>query len=227
MEKVCAVIVAAGAGRRMRGVDKLFSPLAGKPLLAHTVEAFNDCPSIDRIVIAISQANLDAGQRQVEEHGWSKVIDVCLGGQRRQDSVREGLQRLAGCQWVLIHDGARPCVGPELIAEALQQARQYGAAIPAIPISDTIKAASSDMFVEETLPRRRLWAAQTPQAFRYDIISEAHLKLQGEVTDDAAAVEQLGYRVKLYPGDETNIKVTTPEDLLLAEAALRARAAQK
>lgn len=207
----------------MGGVDKIFASLWGKPLLAHSVDVFQQCPAIDEVVIVLSQDKLEAGQRLVREYNWSKVIEVCPGGVRRQDSVREGLKRLSGCQWVVIHDGARPCLGVDLIERGLELARDSGAAIAAIPVKDTIKVVSPDAFVEETPLRHSLWTVQTPQVFRFDIIDEAHRKAQGEVTDDATLVEQLGYRVKVYPGSDTNIKVTTPEDLALAEAILKSR----
>ncbi len=223
MEKVGAIVVAAGTGRRMGGVEKIFANLAGKPLLAHTVDVFQRCPAIDQVVIVLSKERLDEGWRLVKEHCWSKVTEVCPGGAQRQDSVKEGVKRLSGCQWVVIHDGARPCLSQGLIEEGLNEARQSGAAIPALPVTDTIKVVSSDHFVAETPPRQRLWSVQTPQVFRFDIINEAYRKARGDATDDATLVENLGYKVKVYPGSHTNIKVTTPEDLLLAEAILRER----
>jgi len=207
----------------MGGVDKIFASLWGKPLLAHSVDVFQGCPAIDQVVIVLSQDKVEAGRRLVREYNWSKVIEVCPGGVRRQDSVKEGLKRLSGCQWVVIHDGARPCLGVDLIERGLELARDSGAAIAAIPVKDTIKVVSPDAFVEETPLRHSLWAVQTPQVFSFDIIDEAHRKAQGDVTDDATLVEQLGYRVKVYPGSDTNIKVTSPEDLALAEAILKSR----
>lgn len=220
--KVGAIVVAAGTSRRMGGVDKIFTQIAGKPLLAHTVEVFQRCPSIDQVVIVLSEDKMEEGQRLAEEHRWSKVVEVCPGGVRRQDSVWEGLKRLSGCRWVVIHDGARPCLGVDLIERGLEEARQSGAAIAATPVKDTIKVVSQS-FVEETPVRHSLWAVQTPQVFRFDIIREAYRKAQGEVTDDATLVEKLGYEVKVYPGSDSNIKVTTPEDLSFAETILRSR----
>jgi len=206
----------------MGGIDKIFAPLWGKPLLAHCIDVFERCPSIDQLVIVVSENKLEEGRRLVREHDWCKVVDVCLGGAKRQDSVREGLKRLSGCQWVVIHDGARPCLGVDLIEQGLEEAQDSGAAIAAIPVKDTLKVVS-DAFVVETPLRDSLWAVQTPQVFRFDIINEAYRKAQGEVTDDATLVEQLGYRVKVYPGSDSNIKVTTPEDLSLAETILKSR----
>ena len=223
MKKVGAIVVAAGTSRRMGGVDKIFAPLLGKPLLAHTVDVFQRCPTVDQVVIVLSQDKLDEGWRLAKAYRWSKVTEVCPGGARRQDSVREGLKRLSGCEWAVIHDGARPCLSLGLIEEGIEEARHSGAAIPAIPVADTIKVVSPDSFVAETPPRQGLWAVQTPQVFRFDIIEEAYRQAQGDVTDDATLVENLGYRVKVYPGSYNNIKVTTPEDMALAEAILKSR----
>lgn len=223
MGKVGAIVVAAGTSRRMGGVDKIFADLAGRPLLARTIDVFQACPSIDRVVIVLSRDKLDEGRRLAKEYQLSKVSDVCAGGARRQDSVREGLERLAGCQWVVVHDGARPCLNVDLIERGLEEARTTGAAIAAMPVTDTIKIVSPDSFVAETPFRQSLWAAQTPQVFRFDIIDEAYRKAEGDATDDATLVENLGYKVKIYPGSDANIKVTTPDDLLLAEAILRSR----
>lgn len=220
MERVGVIVVAAGAGKRMAGTDKIFIPLAGKPLLAHTLGAFQSCSAVDDIVLVLPQGRLNEGKQLIEEHDISKVKDICAGGERRQDSVKVGLQRLDECRWVLVHDGARPCVTPTMIEDVLKAAAGSGAAIPAIPVSDTVKVASVDLFVEETLVRDRLWSVQTPQAFRFDIISEAHSKTKWEVTDDASMVERLGYKVKISRGSTANIKVTTPEDLIIAEAIL-------
>ena len=223
MEKVGAVVVAAGIGKRMGGTDKIFASLAGKPLLAHSVDVFQRCPAIDQVVIVLHENRLQEGWQLIKENRWSKVSDVCPGGLRRQDSVREGLQKLCDCQWVVIHDGARPCLSQILIDEGLNEARQSGAAVPALSVTDTIKVVSSDSFVVETPLRQHLRSVQTPQVFRYDIINEAYRRSDSDVTDDATLVENLGYRVKVYPGSDTNIKVTTPEDLYLAETFIKAR----
>ena len=218
MEKVGAIVVAAGIGKRMGGTDKIFANLAGKPLLARTVDVFQRCPAIDQVIIVLHKDRLQEGWQLIKENRLSKVSDVCPGGVRRQDSVKEGLQKLCDCQWVVIHDGARPCLSQTLIDEGLDEARQSGAAVPALSVTDTIKVVYSDSFVVETPLRQHLRSVQTPQVFRYDIISEAYRRSDSDVTDDATLVENLGYRVKVYPGSDTNIKVTTPEDLYLAEA---------
>ena len=216
-QKVGAVIVAAGKGERMGGVDKMFALLGGKPVLARVIDTFQRCKSVDQIVAVVSQDILEKCQQMVAEQKWSKVTETCLGGERRQDSVATGLSQLNQCQWVVIHDGARPLVTVDLIEQGIEAAKEIGAAVAAVPVTDTIKLAMDDMIVQGTPPRRNLWAVQTPQVFRFDIIAKAYQQLKGEVTDDATLVEQLGYKVKLYMGSYYNIKITTPEDLILAE----------
>ncbi len=215
--KVGAVIVAAGESQRMSGADKVFALLGGKPVLARAVEPFQNCGAIDQIVIVVSEQNLERGKQLAAGEGWSKTTDVCPGGRRRQDSVLAGLNRLKNCQWVVIHDGCRPLVTAGLIEQGLAEARETGAAVAAVPVADTIKVAGDDRIVHQTPPRQNLWAVQTPQVFSYPIIAEAYQRARGDVTDDASLVEQVGYKVKLYMGCYDNIKITTPDDLILAE----------
>ena len=212
--KVGAVIVAAGVSRRMGGINKLFASLRGKPLLAWSVDTCQHCDLVDQIVLVMNVRDLARGRRLRKQRGWSKVV-LCRGGARRQDSVKEGLKRIHDSDWVIIHDGARPFLTVDLIKDGLRAAGETGAAVAAVPVNDTTKLADSKRVVRETLPRDRLWAAQTPQIFRFDMIARAYGNLKAEVTDDAAAVERLGYKVQLYMGDYRNIKVTTPEDLSL------------
>jgi 2-C-methyl-D-erythritol 4-phosphate cytidylyltransferase len=219
----CAIVLAgAGESRRMPGVDKLFAPLGGFPLLYWPLHAAQSCPLIDRVVLLLSAGNTERGRLLVEQHGFSKVTAVCEGGKRRQDSVRIGLDKLSGFGWVLIQDAARPFLDSTLIENGLAAAAETGAALAAVPVKDTIKMAGPGMFVEGTPDRATLWAAQTPQVFRFDIIAAAY-GLPDDATDDASLVERLGHKVKLYRGSYDNIKVTTPEDLSLAEIVLRRR----
>jgi 2-C-methyl-D-erythritol 4-phosphate cytidylyltransferase len=213
--KLGVVIVAAGGGQRMSGVNKSFAPLGGKPLLAWSVDTCHRCNLVQQIVLVLNDKDLIRGQKLKGERGWSKVT-ICLGGTRRQDSVREGLRQIRDCDWVMIHDGARPFLTLDLIEDGLKVARETGAAIAAVPVKDTIKLADDARLIGETVQRDRLWAAQTPQIFSFDVITKSYENLSAEVTDDAAAVERLGYKVKLYMGAYSNIKVTTPEDLALA-----------
>jgi 2-C-methyl-D-erythritol 4-phosphate cytidylyltransferase len=223
MEKVGAIVVAAGKSERMGGIEKIFATIDGKPLLAHAVEAFQRSLAVDSIVIVLAKDKVSAGLDMAKKYRWSKVVAVCAGGARRQDSVSEGLKQLGKVDWVLIHDGARPCVTQDIIERGLDAAQKTGAAIPAMPVADTIKVVSSDSYVKDTPPRDKLWAVQTPQVFRFDIISEAHRKAKDNVTDDASMVERLGHKVKVFKGSYTNIKVTTPEDLIIAEAIIKSR----
>lgn len=217
-----AVIVGAGSSQRL-GADKVFLPLAGKPLLAWSVDVCQNCELLSQIVIVLNESNLDSGRNLVAERGWSKVVGVCLGGERRQDSVSQGLKELKRCDWVVIHDGARPFLTLDLIRDGLEAARGTGVATAAVPVKDTIKLGDDNEMVRETLHRQRLWAVQTPQVFRFDIITRAHGQVTDEVTDDATLAERLGYEVKLYMGSYHNIKITTPEDLALAEIVVKDR----
>jgi len=216
---VGAIILAGGSSQRMGGLDKVTSSLGGKSILARVVDTFQGSSSIDRIVIVMSPLNLKWGRRLAAQCRWSKVIDICNGGKRRQDSVALGLNKLAGCSWVVIHDGARPLVTEAIISRGIAAAVETGAAIAAVPVWDTIKLADNNL-VYETLPRNKLWAIQTPQVFREEIIRRAYRNASDEVTDDSSLVELIGCPVKIYSGSYDNIKLTTPQDLILAEILL-------
>jgi len=218
--KTGAVIVAAGESRRMNGIDKVFAPLGGKPALSYVLDAFEECDLVDQIIVVVSENNVAKCRELIAENKLTKPIEVCVGGKRRQDSVAAGLSKLDECDWVVIHDGARPLVTKELIERGLEAAKETGAAAAAVPVTDTIKVAGDDRIVRQTPPRQNLWAVQTPQVFRVDLISKAYQKAAGEVTDDASLVERLGNKVKLYMGSYDNIKITNPDDLMIAEALL-------
>ena len=219
-ESVGAIIAAAGLGRRFGEGDKLFAPLAGQPLIAHTLMVFEVCRAVDTVVLVLAEENLERGCQLVDAAGFDKVAVICPGGPRRQDSVRLGLEALPECRWVVVHDGARPLVTAALIEAGLAAAAETGAAIAALPLADTLKEAAEDGLIMRTLDRRNLWAAQTPQVFERELLREAHRRPDsvGEVTDDAALVEALGRRVKVFPGSPRNLKVTTSADLALAQA---------
>jgi 2-C-methyl-D-erythritol 4-phosphate cytidylyltransferase len=214
--KVTAVIVAAGKGQRL-GQDKMLLPLHGKPVLAWTVDAFEACPLVDEIVVVASEANAEAASDLRARLGWKKVARIVLGGPTRHESVRNGLAETAGADWVLIHDGARPFVDDEIIARGLEAARSTGAALAAVPVKDTIKVVGAGRAVLSTPDRETLWAAQTPQVFRRDLLWEAHQKVTTPATDDASLLEQLGHPVLVFLGSYDNLKVTTPEDVELAQ----------
>jgi 2-C-methyl-D-erythritol 4-phosphate cytidylyltransferase len=220
-EKVGAIIAAAGESRRMGGIDKVFAPLGGKPALARVIDTFQKCKPVDQIVVVVSEKNIAKCHKLVAEERWRKVSDICAGGKRRQDSVAAGLRKLKDCDWVVIHDGARPLVTKKLIEDGLKAAQKTGAAVAAVPVTDTIKFADDDRTVHQTPPRQNLWAVQTPQVFRYEIIAGAYKQAKGEVTDDASLVEKINHKVKLYMGSYDNIKITSPHDLALAEVLLK------
>ena len=220
--RVGAVIVAAGESRRMGGINKIFYPLAGKPLIWHSLAALNSHPQVDAIVLVVSESGVERANALVEASEFACVRAVCAGGARRQDSARIGVERLGDCDIVIVHDGARPFVGEALISKGIAAAMQSGAACAAVPVKDTTKLADCNDFVARTIPRQRLWAAQTPQVFKRALLAEAHRRALADATDDASMVEAIGYPVRLYMGSYYNIKITTPEDLTLAEAIIGA-----
>jgi 2-C-methyl-D-erythritol 4-phosphate cytidylyltransferase len=199
----------------MAGINKLFVPLKGKPLLTWSVDTCQRHSLVQQIILVLNDEDLARGQKLKKERGWFKVT-LCPGGARRQDSVKAGLRQIKDCDLVMIHDGARPFLTPDLIEDGLKVVEETEATVAAVPVKDTIKLAADERLIWETLQRDRLWAAQTPQIFSFDVITRAYENLSAEVTDDAAAVEHLGHKVKLYMGDYKNIKVTTAEDLALA-----------
>jgi 2-C-methyl-D-erythritol 4-phosphate cytidylyltransferase len=224
-ERVGAVIVAAGESRRMNGVDKIYAPIGGKPVIVRTVSVFQTSEFIDQIALVVSEPNLTSVNKLIKDEGCTKVCAVVAGGERRQDSVAAGLKALHDCPWVVIHDGARPLMPRGLILSGLIAAEDNGAAVAAVPVTDTIKVVADDMMVRETPPRRFLWTVQTPQIFRFAIIYKAYLGLDREVTDDASLVEQMGFPVRLFMGSYDNIKITTPTDLVIAEVLWSKRGA--
>lgn len=218
MARTGAVIVAAGRSSRMGGTDKIFAPLAGRPLLCHALAAFQASLLVETIVLVVAEERVTAARRVLDPFEFSKLTAVCIGGERRQDSVRTGLEALGRVETVAVHDAARPLITAALIERGFQAAMETGAAVAAIPLVDTLKEADSDGNVIRTIPRERLWAVQTPQVFGYELLLAAHLRSPADVTDDAMLVEANGGRVKVFLGSPRNLKVTTPDDLVLAEA---------
>jgi 2-C-methyl-D-erythritol 4-phosphate cytidylyltransferase len=221
----------------MGGVDKQLRTVGGVPVLARTVAAFEECDDVGAVVLVVNPDNMAGAAGMRAEFGWTKVRAMVPGGERRQDSVGAGLaavKKLARedgrspFEWVAVHDGARPLVTPELISQGLEAARQHGAAIAAVPATDTVKRVDASGVITDTLDRSSLWLAQTPQVFRTSLLINAYdtLAQRGDgvdVTDDARIVELSGHPVRVYEGDPTNIKITTPLDLWVAEAIIRAR----
>jgi 2-C-methyl-D-erythritol 4-phosphate cytidylyltransferase len=203
----------------MGGLDKLLAPLGDRPLIARSIAVFAAHPAIDQLIVVASKANFKAIGTICRD--LPSPCQVVIGGERRRDSVRAGLDAIAGHDYVVIHDGARPLVSPGLIDTALAGARETGAALCAVPVLDTVKRTNSLGLIRSTVSREGLWLAQTPQAFRTDLLLRAHQSSDIDATDDAALVELMGEPVRVVFGSTRNLKVTTPEDLALAEALLK------
>jgi 2-C-methyl-D-erythritol 4-phosphate cytidylyltransferase len=226
---ISALIVAAGQGVRMGSAQrKQYLRLCGCPVVVHTLKVFDRCADIRSIAMVVPPAEIDFCKKEILPAASLKTpVELIAGGRRRQDSVFNGLQHLEDTQdIVLIHDGVRPLVPIALIRDCIQGALRWGACIPAVQATDTLKQTDSQGNILGTVPRESIWMAQTPQAFRLSIIRRAHLearRLGREATDDASLVEALGIPVHVIAGVRENIKITTPEDLAYAEALLKLR----
>jgi 2-C-methyl-D-erythritol 4-phosphate cytidylyltransferase len=223
--RVAAIIPAAGSGRRM-GRPKQWLPLAGRPLLAWTLAAFEACPEVAEVVLVVPAEDIDrAGLEVVEPYGFRKVGRIVAGGSERQDSVENGFAALTSRpDLVMVHDGARCLVTPEVLSRAVAATAEHGATLAAVPVRDTLKRVDEAGVVLATVEREGLWQAQTPQTFRFDLLEEAIECARREGfrgTDEAALVERLGHRVRVVLGSARNFKVTTPEDVALAERLLK------
>jgi 2-C-methyl-D-erythritol 4-phosphate cytidylyltransferase len=230
--KVIAIVPSAGKGERM-GQKKEFLLLGGKPILAHTLSPLENHSQISEIILVVDEKSIERCKKEVvEKYGFKKVKEIVVGGKERQDSVYNGLKKVTkDCDIVLIQDGARPFLTEDLITRSIEEIEKHKAAVVAVSCIDTIKFAhkEKDMAIE-TLDREYLWMAQTPQAFKYQIILEAYRKAEQENfrgTDDASLVERMNQSVKIVRGSYDNIKITTPEDLILAEAILSKRIANR
>ncbi len=221
--KVGAIIPAAGRGKRIgASVPKQFLQIQGKPLLHHTLTVFASCELIDYVVLVMPWTDVDeTGDDWLNK--YEIVREVVVGGEQRQDSVYNGFNSLEEeTGIVVVHDGVRPFTTPQMIISTVEAAQQHGAAITAIPVSDTVKQAA-DGFVKQTVSRDGLWRVQTPQAFQYGLLKQAFKKAKKDSyygTDEGSLVEYLGERVKIVPGSELNIKITRKEDLILGESLL-------
>ncbi len=233
--RTAAILLAAGASERMGGLDKSVAPLDGQPVASYSLRAFAACDGVSSIVLVCGDNNRAALETLAAAHGGGKVTAIVPGGPRRQDSVARGLAALADADLVAVHDTARPLVTSSMIARGIDCAARHGAAIAAAPLTDTIKEVNGDspdgaVQVTRTIDRRTLRAAQTPQLFRRDLLLRAHAAAgspavaNGAFTDDAALVEALGHRVVAYDPGAPNPKITTPADLPVVAALLRARA---
>lgn len=229
-----SIVPAAGQGIRLRPslpndqpLPKALVPLFGKPILCWCLQALEKTPVVDAIVIVVPKNAIAKFYQLAEAENWGKLLAIVAGGNDRQQSVWNGIQAIPPeTDWVIIHDAARPLVTPELIISVWETAQETRAAIAALPCFDTVKRSLNGVLITETLERRQLWLAQTPQAFAADLLRMAHEKAIADsftATDDAMLVERLGVPVRIVEGDPTNLKVTNPIDLLIAEALLRSR----
>jgi len=224
--RILAIVLAGGAGKRMGApTNKQFLLLDNKPIIAHTLQVFEECKPVDGVYLVVNQKDLPIIQEEIlETYRFSKVIKLVIGGRLRQDSVKNGLDAIENpCDIVIIHDGARPFISPSFVKKGIYLMEMFDAIIPALPVKDTIKVISKEGFVLKTLERDSLWQVQTPQTFKYDLITKAYRegmakKLYGY--DDATFLESMGKKVKVIEGSPYNIKITTPEDLIMARGIL-------
>lgn len=219
------VIPAAGQGKRMNaGKNKQFIKLQSKPVIIHTLNVFENDPHCIGIILVINKDEQIEFESLIKSYNIQKVISLVHGGSERQHSVYNGLEKVTNSEIVLVHDGARPFIRTTLIHELVRSAKETGAAVLAVPVKDTIKRASTNLIVNETVERSGLWAVQTPQAFHVSLLLDAHEQARRDHylgTDDASLVERMSRPVAVVEGEYTNIKLTTPDDLLFAEAILQ------
>ena len=224
--KCAAVIVAAGTASRMEGTDKIMAELCGEPLILHTLRAFQQSEDIQEIVLVTREDLLQPLSELCVSGKISKVRKVCKGGETRAASVQAGLDQVSkDCGFVAVHDGARPLVTQTIIHDAVRKAAKFNAAAPAVPVKDTIKEVHGGV-ISATPDRSALWAVQTPQVFSIEVYKAAldqAIANKKEITDDCSAAEAYGVNVVITPGSDENLKVTTPTDLILAEALLKRR----
>jgi 2-C-methyl-D-erythritol 4-phosphate cytidylyltransferase len=222
-----AILVAGGSSQRM-GFDKLFATIAGEPVLAHALRAFDRATSVSEIIVVARKERHDEIRTLIGDAGFKKVRSIVPGGDRRQDSVRAGLRRIhTHATHVAVHDAARPLITPEQIERAFEQSRIQGAATLAQPVNDTLKRAGANLLVAGSVDRHELYAMQTPQIFDRKLIEDAYRALYEEnisVTDEVSAVERLGHKIALVINDDFNFKITYSRDLPVAELILRERA---
>jgi 2-C-methyl-D-erythritol 4-phosphate cytidylyltransferase len=210
------------------GFDKLFAVIAGEPVIAHPIRAFERATSVDEIVVVAREDRHDEIRKISRDRGFKKVLSIVPGGERRQDSVRAGLDRVnRDAKYVAVHDAARPLIIPKQIERAFAQCRVHGAAALAQPVNDTLKRADADLLVVGSVDRHQIYAMQTPQIFERKLIEDAYRAVYAEnilVTDEVSAVERLGYKVALVLDDDFNFKLTYPRDLPVADFIIRDRA---
>ena len=223
-----AVIVAGGKGTRMESkINKVFMEICEKQTILRVLDVFQENSLINEIILVVNERDKDYCEQVVDKNIYTKLKKVLSGGKRRQDSVSNGLKKVSEeAVVVLVHDGARPLVTHDIIQRSIEEAVKYEAVTTAVPVKDTIKISDADGFVCETPERNTLWAVQTPQVFKKELLLEAYNNAENlniQATDDAMLVERLGHKIKLVEGSYENIKITTPEDIAIAEAILKYR----
>ena len=220
------IIVAGGKGDRMGpDVDKAFLSLGAKPVLVYSLLAFEKCRDVDEVVLVVRKERVEAARCAVQMFGCKKVIKIISGGNQRQQSVANGLAEISEeAEVVAVHDGARPCVTLGLISETIKSARQYGSGVAAVKITDTVKEVDKGMIIAQTIDRTKLWRVQTPQAFKVALLRKAFAmvkKKKIKITDEASSVELICDNVRMVQSSSSNIKITSPDDLMLAAALMR------
>jgi len=225
---VCAIIPAAGTGKRFGSVTpKQFLHIKGKPVLAHTVAAFQSVEAVDEIILAVPPGFVETTRGLVNEYAFTKVVHIIEGKKSRAESIIEALYKMSdGADIVLVHDGVRPLVSRSLINAVIAATQQHRAAITAVPVTDTLKKANAAGFITETCDRSLFYQVQTPQGFSCDLLKEAYraVKNPEAYTDDSAVVEAFGHPVFIVPGEKRNIKITTETDLFFAGVLMEQRA---
>lgn len=222
----CGIIVAGGKSERMGPeIDKAFLSLGTKPVVVYSLLAFEKCRDIDEIILVARKDRIDVARQAARMFGCNKVKKIVVGGTLRQQSVLHGLAEASeNVEIVVVHDGARPCVTPDLITQTINSAKQHGSGVAAVKITDTVKSVEKGMVISETIDRTKLWLVQTPQAFKIDLLRKAFALIEKKkikVTDEASAVELVAKGVRLVASSSSNIKITSPDDLILAAALMR------
>ena len=228
-EKIVAIVLAAGEGKRMgSGIPKQYMIIKSRPMVYYSLKTFQDS-DVDEIVLVTGADEIEYCKKYiVDKYRFTKVKKIVPGGSERYESVHNGLQAIEDADYVLIHDGARPMINQKIVFDSIKGAMKYGACVIGVPAKDTIKVSDDDLYAKETPPRKTLWIVQTPQSFQFQLVKRAYEKLidsgDTSATDDAMAVEQYsGHKVKLIMGSYDNIKVTTPEDVRISRAFFRTR----
>ena len=217
-----AVLVAAGSSSRMNGDDKIFLDLCSRPIIEHSLSVFMNSGLFETTILVLSKNSINLAHDKLSDYLDEGLI-LTTGGTRRQDSVLRGLEKIQKSPVVAIHDGARPCITQSILEQGLQKVGKTGAAIPVIPVTDTVKRLNDIGRVETTLPRKNYKFSQTPQFFDLALIRKAHRKIIKDVTDDASMIEMIGGEVEVFDGDIENLKITTSNDLVIAQNILEAR----